>query len=354
MTARGSFFILVTATSEGVIYDRLGAALDWASQQDEGGAEVFIGMNPRTGQAGSKQAVLAVTACFVDFDLPEGYSMDTVTAGLMNGEGPLPSFIVHSGYGLHLIYLLGHPSEDKTTWRKVQRGLVRRYADLGADSRVATDESRVLRLVPYANRKRWPGGVSTALVFESQQRYALTDLAGELSGETSSPNRFLALDGHRAGEEQPAQEPGLHMTEEMQLLVETAEKARAILGGWIQRNMQPGLHYGIISIDGKEPTKPTLLKPGAELVALVFGWRFAFDADLESLQMYGPGLAGVFAYICLVIDRHGRPVGQGRGLAELREPGMDNANKTVKMASSAHRWMPSSAAPVFPNGSVKT
>lgn len=33
-----------------------------------------------------------------------------------------------------------------------------------------------------------------------------------------------------------------------------------------------------------------------------------------------------------VIDRDGGTVGQGRGVAELREPGMNNANKTVKMA----------------------
>jgi hypothetical protein len=332
MTARGSFFLLVTATSEGLIYDRLDEALDWTEQQDESGAEVFIGMNPRTGQARHKEAVPAVTACFVDLDLPEGYSTDTAIAGLTSGEGSLPSFMVHSGYGLHVIYLLDHPSEDKATWRKAQRALVGRFAALGADRRVATDESRVLRLVPYANRKRWPSGVPTAIVFESHHRYSLTDLAGELSQSTSAPDRFLALDGHASDDEQPVLELDFHAVDDMQRLVETAEKTRSILGAWIQKNMQPGLHYGIIPVDGKEPTKPTLLKPGAELVALLFGWRFAFQADLESLQMYGPGLAGVFAYICFITDRHGRPVGQGRGVAELREPGMDNPNKTVKVA----------------------
>jgi hypothetical protein len=97
MTARGSFFLLVTATSEGLIYDRLDEAVDWAEQQDGSGAEVFIGMNPRAGQAGHKEAVPAVTACFVDLDLPEGYSIDTAVAGLTRDEGLLPSFIVHSG-----------------------------------------------------------------------------------------------------------------------------------------------------------------------------------------------------------------------------------------------------------------
>jgi hypothetical protein len=55
-------------------------------------------------------------------------------------------------------------------------------------------------------------------------------------------------------------------------------------------------------------------------------------ADLDSLQMYGPAAGGTFAYICYVIDSQGRTVGQGRGVAELREPQMLNANKAVKMA----------------------
>lgn len=42
--------------------------------------------------------------------------------------------------------------------------------------------------------------------------------------------------------------------------------------------------------------------------------------------------AGTFAYVCHVVDRHGKTVGQGQGVAEFREPGMNNANKNVKMA----------------------
>ena len=41
-------------------------------------------------------------------------------------------------------------------------------------------ESRVLRLVSYPNRKQWPG-VPTALVYESEYRYALAELAQTLA-----------------------------------------------------------------------------------------------------------------------------------------------------------------------------
>src|SRR5205085_7423976 len=76
--------------------------------------------------------------------------------------------------------------------------------------------------------------------------------------------------------------------EGMQRLVDRLDGSRAILEQWIRRSMTPGLHYGIIPLDGQPPSKPTLLKPGAELIALLYGWKFHFVADLDSLQMYGP------------------------------------------------------------------
>jgi hypothetical protein len=40
----------------------------------------------------------------------------------------------------------------------------------------------------------------------------------------------------------------------------------------------------------------------------------------------------LFAYICRLIDRRSRDVGQGRGAADLRENTMNNVNKAVKLA----------------------
>jgi hypothetical protein len=47
--------------------------------------------------------------------------------------------------------------------------------------------------------------------------------------------------------------------------------------------------------------------------------------------MYGPGTTGAFALVCELIDRQGQVVGQGRGVAELRETS-HNVNMAVKMA----------------------
>ena len=48
--------------------------------------------------------------------------------------------------------------------------------------------------------------------------------------------------------------------------------------------------------------------------------------------MYGPGITGTFALVCELINRQGQVVGQGRGVAELRETSMTSANMAVKMA----------------------
>src|SRR5205823_3320909 len=118
----------------------------------------------------------------------------------------------------------------------------------------------------------------------------------------------------------------------MQELVENTEAVRALLARYIRATFKAGLHYGIIPVGGQENSKPTLLKPGAEMVCLLFGWRARFSADLPILQMYGPGITGVFALVCELIDRQGQVVGQGRGVAELRETSLTSANMAVKMA----------------------
>jgi hypothetical protein len=105
-----------------------------------------------------------------------------------------------------------------------------------------------------------------------------------------------------------------------------------LLARYIRATFKPGVHYGVIPVDAQTTSKPTLLKSGAEMVSLLFGWRARFTADLPVLQMYGPGTSGTFALVCELIDRHGQVVAQGRGVAELRETSMANVNMAVKMA----------------------
>jgi hypothetical protein len=78
----------------------------------------------RSIEGKTKAAVPAVTCCFVDLDLG-GESIDEALVALTSGRTPAPSFIVHSGYGLHAVWLLREPSRDKAQWRQIQRAIVR-------------------------------------------------------------------------------------------------------------------------------------------------------------------------------------------------------------------------------------
>src|SRR5918911_61135 len=175
MTPRGSFWIVATATADGLLYERLEQALAWADAHDRAGTELFIGVNPRSSEGKTKASVPTVTCCFADLDLAGGDSDDALSV-LTSGSTPPPSFVVNSGYGLHAVWLLVEPSRDKVRWRVIQHALTRTFAELGADPVCAPNEACILRLVPYPNRKLAPEGVPTSLVMESGERYDLSQL----------------------------------------------------------------------------------------------------------------------------------------------------------------------------------
>jgi hypothetical protein len=275
MTPRGSFWIVATATADGLLYERLDQALAWTDGHDRQGTELFVGVNGRSIEGKTKAAVPAVTCCFADLDL-SGESIDEALAALTNGTTPAPSFVVHSGYGLHAVWLLREASRDKARWRVMQRAIVRSFADYGADPACAPDEARVLRLVPYPNRKLSPEGVPTALVMESGTRYDLAHLLDAFAPPATTrghdipgpappfaPQPEVEGAGEGAGDG-PAAE---NLTaERMEELVENTTAVRALLDRYIRTMFKPGVHYGIIPVAGQETSKPTLLKPHSRAV----------------------------------------------------------------------------------------
>ena len=101
--------------------------------------------------------------CYVDLDTygtkysakdPEGLSL--AVRQHMTDEGlPPASLVVHSGRGVYLKWLLKSPLPQAALprWNAVQREIVSRLADFGADPK-ARDASRVLRLVSTCNTKQ--------------------------------------------------------------------------------------------------------------------------------------------------------------------------------------------------------
>ena len=101
--------------------------------------------------------------CFVDLDVynteyasndPEGLSL-AVRQHLADIGIPPASMVIHSGRGLYLKWLLKSPLPQAALpqWNAVERELVSRLADFGADPK-AKDASRVLRLVCTVNTKQ--------------------------------------------------------------------------------------------------------------------------------------------------------------------------------------------------------
>jgi hypothetical protein len=112
MEPRGSFFMIASKTADGLIYDRLEQAVDWADTHERNGAELFVGMNPRASEGKNRETVTQVSACFVDLDLPEGETIESALVQLHDADRPTPSLVVSSGYGLHVAWLLSELATD--------------------------------------------------------------------------------------------------------------------------------------------------------------------------------------------------------------------------------------------------
>ncbi|HMA34000.1 MAG TPA: hypothetical protein VKY74_05905 [Chloroflexia bacterium] len=116
----------------------------------------------------------------------------------------------------------------------------------------------------------------------------------------------------------------------LRALVAGEEQRREIIREFIARNLKSGTDYGTVLSNGRE-SKPSLFKPGAEKICLLFQLRPKFLADAPTLAMAG-NPAGLFAYICRLFDPQGHIVGEGRGAAELTERAGWTANNAIKIA----------------------
>ena len=337
MEPRGSTSFHVASSPGGdLLFDGVDHAVSWALEQDAGGAEVFVGVNPRSSSEGKGlEDVAVVTTCFADLDCSVE-SRDVVLQAL-EASDPVPSLIIDSGGGYHAYWLLEAPESDLVAWKAVQRGIVARLGDLGADPVVAPDRARILRLVPFANRK-YSQCPPTRIARERTERYTLAQLTAAFVPPVDDTLPDLDA-GDVAASADDAAPFGMFAdrqltADQLQEMVDVTVATRHVLRRFVMEHMQIGVHFGIIpGYDGRPASKPTLLKAGAELICLLLGLTGTYTADTDTIAMYGQPATGVFAYKCVLKDRRGQTVGEGRGVAELREPTMYNSpNVAAKMA----------------------
>jgi len=176
--SRGTRFFSVDARE-----DDVKSVLGWADEVNAEGGEIYVAYNARSQRRGTKEDVKILTTCYADLDLHLEKYGDVEGGGILDAalnalrNAPIqPHLIVFSGYGLHPIWFI-EPNTDKATWAGVQRAIRSHFAEHKADIAVATDEARILRLVPYPNRKHGKCIETKILQVLETDPYTLSDLA---------------------------------------------------------------------------------------------------------------------------------------------------------------------------------
>jgi hypothetical protein len=178
---KGKSFWIPTAAEDGEIT----AAATWAANENKSGRGVFVGVNPRVRESGSKKDVERMTTAFVDLDLDKrGIDRETALAEIEAISPVPPNLVTDSGGGLHVMYFMA-PTDDYAKWQSIQRALHDKFQHIGSDKSVVTDSSRILRLTPFANWKyeKDEGGRRTALrTFMPVERRPQADTVAAMFG----------------------------------------------------------------------------------------------------------------------------------------------------------------------------
>jgi hypothetical protein len=106
---------------------------------------------------------------------------------------------------------------------------------------------------------------------------------------------------------------------------------RTLLTAYISQNMQEGIDYYTLVIDGKV-SKPSLSKAGSEKFLSLFNVQARFRKDDDTWEMLGRP-AGVLCYVCALYTKSGAFVGEGRGARDVRQD--KDSNKAIKMAQKS-------------------
>jgi RepB DNA-primase from phage plasmid len=119
----------------------------WLHQQNESGADIFIGMNPvREGsRSRTKEQIREIRHTYLDLDEEAGASLQAIRT---SGDVPPPNFALDTSPGKHQVVwrVEGFDTNQAET-------LLRAPASQYGGDPAATDVSRLLRLPGFTNRK---------------------------------------------------------------------------------------------------------------------------------------------------------------------------------------------------------
>jgi hypothetical protein len=119
----------------------------WLNEQNQGGADIFLGMNPIKAHCYSrtKENVREIRHVYLDLDESAAQSLEAIRS---SGDVPTPNFVLDTSL-----------EKNQVVWRVEgldpgqAEGLLRSLATQFGGDIAATDISRVLRVPGFANRK---------------------------------------------------------------------------------------------------------------------------------------------------------------------------------------------------------
>jgi DNA primase RepB-like protein len=119
----------------------------WLKEQNDAGADIFIGMNPLKDKSHSrtKESIEEIRHVYLDLDEEAGASLEAIRT---SGDIPVPNFVLDTSPGKHQV-IWRVEGLDQPMAESLLRALAAHY---GGDP-AATDASRLLRLPGFANRK---------------------------------------------------------------------------------------------------------------------------------------------------------------------------------------------------------
>jgi hypothetical protein len=181
----GTFFNVMSKSADGKT-GRRGYSTDLLpeimtlSARDHRDDDFYLSQATFSARSGCATNFHSVRALFVDLDSykdPAGLATPEQVLGQLERAGlPEPSYIVSSGRGQYLKYLLEDRvySEGLQEWGVAQRALVSATRPMHSDSKVK-DCSRILRTLGSVNRAS--GGRRVQVVWDGGQTYRFRDLA---------------------------------------------------------------------------------------------------------------------------------------------------------------------------------
>ena len=121
--------------------------LSWLTEQNERGADIFLGMNPikENSYSRTKENIREIRHVYLDLDEGATESLEAIRT---SGDIPAPNFVLDTS-----------PEKHQVVWRvdglgqEQAESLLRSLATAFRGDSAATDISRVLRVPGFANRK---------------------------------------------------------------------------------------------------------------------------------------------------------------------------------------------------------